>query len=52
MPNANSTTKYESKSSELKEKCRLNHKYGHKREDCKKFKTWLEKKGIPLAFAL
>lgn len=36
----------EPKTDGFKGKCLFCHVYGHKRVDCRKFKTWLEKKGI------
>ena len=44
----NSSTTYGSTSERFKGKCHFCKKLGHKRAECRGFKAWLEKKGIPV----
>ncbi|KAH9648506.1 Integrase catalytic domain-containing protein [Citrus sinensis] len=46
----NSSTTFGSTSESFKGKCHFCKKPGHKRAECRRFKAWLEKKGIPVAF--
>ncbi|KAH9669148.1 retrovirus-related pol polyprotein from transposon TNT 1-94-like protein [Citrus sinensis] len=46
----NSSTTSGSTSDNFKGKCHFCKKPGHKRAECRGFKAWLEKKGIPVAF--
>ncbi|KAH9714963.1 Integrase catalytic domain-containing protein [Citrus sinensis] len=46
----NSSTTSGSTSESFKGKCHFCKKPGHKRAECRGFKAWLEKKGIPVVF--